>query len=606
MSDVRSSAISIAGLETRAPGVSSLTAGGQSGREARGARRIRLIAALCIALGAGCASEEPLAELGQTQGALISDQLHAGSTNGFFWLSPVVPRPAPFGDIIADANPTVRIDRINPTTGASLETIATFTREKPAHGEWVRLKLRGQPCDADDNDGDDDPEGYFVVRWKTDAYNLNPSATYRIHVLTPDGRELGFADVDVVVTQKQFKGVDREEYVPLIEGKRLRIKFRIDRPAVDRDGDGALDWRDNCPDLSNPDQLDSDGDQKGDACECMGVVCGAIDGCHAAGVCSPATGVCSNPAVPAGTVCRDSVGECDVAETCTPTGVCPPDGFAAVGTACGSSESSECDGPDLCDGAGVCGPNHALPGASCQDGSGCTTDDTCQDGACAGGPVRVCNDGTLCTEARSCEVADEQQAAAEAEAERLRQEAEAQAAAEAEAERQRHEAEAEIAAWLAYLTPIIAEAAEQAELHAQRRFALTAMAEELRAQATDYFVWYLAEGWFEAAAVMEAFASVDVEGLAARAMEAGAEQDLLSGTVSDFAWIAENLSEAIAVAGGASNLLAQIQDEDGSARQLVDRAWTQVFEELDLEEQVLQGALDDMTTYAATQGQPQP
>lgn len=38
-------------------------------------------------------------------------------------------------------------------------------------------------------------------------------------------------------------------------------------PPADRDGDGVPDVTDNCPDVSNPDQLDSDGDGTGDACE---------------------------------------------------------------------------------------------------------------------------------------------------------------------------------------------------------------------------------------------------------------------------------------------------------------------------------------------------
>src|SRR5262249_59407248 len=38
-------------------------------------------------------------------------------------------------------------------------------------------------------------------------------------------------------------------------------------PTGDRDGDGVPDGVDNCPDVPNPDQADSEGDGVGDACQ---------------------------------------------------------------------------------------------------------------------------------------------------------------------------------------------------------------------------------------------------------------------------------------------------------------------------------------------------
>ena len=59
---------------------------------------------------------------------------------------------------------------------------------------------------------------------------------------------------------------------------------------------------------------------------CAGVTCTALDQCHIAGTCDPATGICSNPVAPDGTACDDgdacttndtcSAGRCAGATTC--------------------------------------------------------------------------------------------------------------------------------------------------------------------------------------------------------------------------------------------------------------------------------------------------
>ena len=51
-------------------------------------------------------------------------------------------------------------------------------------------------------------------------------------------------------------------------------------PALDSDGDGYANDDDNCPDVFNPDQIDSDGDGIGDACDFLSDFCAdAIDLC---------------------------------------------------------------------------------------------------------------------------------------------------------------------------------------------------------------------------------------------------------------------------------------------------------------------------------------
>jgi hypothetical protein len=79
---------------------------------------------------------------------------------------------------------------------------------------------------------------------------------------------------------------------------------------------------------------------------CARVTCVALDACHAAGVCDPKSGVCSNPQQPDGTACDDG-NACTQTDTCQ-GGVCTGANPAADGTAC-------CNGtlPSTC-GGGVC------------------------------------------------------------------------------------------------------------------------------------------------------------------------------------------------------------------------------------------------------------
>src|SRR5207247_1138426 len=61
----------------------------------------------------------------------------------------------------------------------------------------------------------------------------------------------------------------------------------------------------------------------GGTCGGTAVVCTALDECHQAGTCAPATGMCSNPASPMGTPCTggacDGAGNCEATTTTTTT-----------------------------------------------------------------------------------------------------------------------------------------------------------------------------------------------------------------------------------------------------------------------------------------------
>jgi len=170
----------------------------------------------------------------------------------------------------------------------------------------------------------------------------------------------------------------------------------------------------------------TDGDACTQADSCQAGVCGAgspvicmaLDQCHVAGSCDPASGYCSNPNAANGTACSDdnactqsdscqtgmcvgsnpvictALDQCHVAGICAPaTGVCSNPN-TANGTACGSPDNTACTAPDSCN-EGVCLANHQPDGTICGDAaSACINQDTCLVGACTDNGFQSCSQVT--------------------------------------------------------------------------------------------------------------------------------------------------------------------------------------------------------------------
>ena len=127
------------------------------------------------------------------------------------------------------------------------------------------------------------------------------------------------------------------------------------------------------------------------------VVCKASDQCHAVGTCSPATGMCSNPAKPDDTPCNDQ-DLCTTTDTCQ-AGVCG-------GTAVTCAALDQCHAAGTCDPTtGACSTPNKPEGTPCDDTDLCTTSDTCQSGAC-GGVVVTCPAADACNTGGSCDPAN--------------------------------------------------------------------------------------------------------------------------------------------------------------------------------------------------------
>lgn len=85
----------------------------------------------------------------------------------------------------------------------------------------------------------------YQVNWHTSTYALDVDKTYRVSVAV-DGFGLGFADVDVVASGGQLKNVQTGQYIGLMDGRTLPIKFRIEEGAV------SFRWRLLAPEGAGP------------------------------------------------------------------------------------------------------------------------------------------------------------------------------------------------------------------------------------------------------------------------------------------------------------------------------------------------------------------
>jgi alpha-tubulin suppressor-like RCC1 family protein len=137
-----------------------------------------------------------------------------------------------------------------------------------------------------------------------------------------------------------------------------------------------------------------DGCQLGTCTGTSPVTCAAPDQCHAAGSCIPATGTCSYPALPDGTICDDG-SACSDGDTCQ-LGICTGNSFA-------------CPAPDQChmagscdEATGMCSNSVKKNGTACNDGNECTQTDTCQNGSCIGTSPLLCAAPDQCHTPGSC------------------------------------------------------------------------------------------------------------------------------------------------------------------------------------------------------------
>ena len=185
---------------------------------------MKTVARLTLTAGAvlvcACTSENPQQPLSEPIRASFSDGAHAGNPD-FFFLPPLFKSPTNNPNyepkaFNADVRPTVEICRLkdDPEPGETIRgceaTIKVFSAAEVTRDVANQL---------------------FFVNWKTGESNLGLDEEYRIRVLL-GAVELGYADVDPVANGSQLKNVETGEYIGLVDGRTLPIKFRIEDGAA--------------------------------------------------------------------------------------------------------------------------------------------------------------------------------------------------------------------------------------------------------------------------------------------------------------------------------------------------------------------------------------
>jgi Big-like domain-containing protein len=190
------------------------------------ALRPRLLPAAAVAVALfGCDStDQPTAPDSAPPAYAISDAAHEGMPH-FFLLPPLVDAPRAQGTFDATLAPTVEICALR--SSACGEIIASFTKEAGPGGEVITV----------------DPEQeQYQVEWKTREFALSDAINYRI-VVRVGAVLLGYVDVDVARNASQFKNLNTNEVIGLVDGRTLPIKFRPERGIPGRLGASPAEAR---------------------------------------------------------------------------------------------------------------------------------------------------------------------------------------------------------------------------------------------------------------------------------------------------------------------------------------------------------------------------
>lgn len=178
-------------------------------------RLILMIFGISIFLGTSCSEPNQTMNTATQRSSLISDETRGGH-RGFLWVPPMAPATTSTNSaFLRDLNPEVQIVALGPN-GAESSVVATYTRTSGPLGQRVY-----QPPAHE----------YYAVSWDTWSFTLTTTTTYRIRV-SLDGEELGLADVDLAADRDELWHVQKNHFIPLLNGRTLSIRFRIEQESL--------------------------------------------------------------------------------------------------------------------------------------------------------------------------------------------------------------------------------------------------------------------------------------------------------------------------------------------------------------------------------------
>ncbi|HET7296435.1 MAG TPA: hypothetical protein VFI66_04795, partial [Gemmatimonadales bacterium] len=169
------------------------------------------VLALAVPLFVACRDQQAVTAVHQGPSADFLDGRVGGNPH-FFFLPPLVSQPTFSGVFNPQLHPVVDICQLD-------LTLASVDCADP--GQHINPGVVVV----------DGPEQYHVD-WHTDQPAIDTSKFYRIRVFgSPGGLLLGFADMDPVAKGSQLKNVNTGEYIGLVDGRTLPLRFRIERGA---------------------------------------------------------------------------------------------------------------------------------------------------------------------------------------------------------------------------------------------------------------------------------------------------------------------------------------------------------------------------------------